>query len=121
MTEPFVEIKIDFPSGENFRPVHSISLLSATTTMFQSTHHIRRHSVPCSLKDEKGPLSKDLRSYSFTDSELMPAAKMRPSGSKAATGRPDSFIRPWQWLERRSHSLMDLSKEPDKKDHKPTS
>jgi len=45
ITEPLVEIKIDFPSGENLRPVHSISLLSA-----------------CNLKDEKGPLSKDLRS-----------------------------------------------------------
>ena len=32
ITDPFVEIKIDFPSGENLSPVHSISLLSAATS-----------------------------------------------------------------------------------------
>ena len=32
ITEPFVEINIDLPSGENLSPVHSISLLSAKKT-----------------------------------------------------------------------------------------
>ena len=73
------------------------------------------NNLPCNLKEEKGPLSKDLRSYSFTDSELIPAAKIKPSGSKAATGLPASFIRPWQWLDRRSHRRMDLSMEPERK------
>ena len=40
-------------------------------------------------------LSKERRSYSFRLSELMPAANIRPSGSKAATGRPGRCIRPW--------------------------
>lgn len=39
-------------------------------------------------------LSNDRRSYSLTHSEFIPAAKMRPSGSKAATGRPGRCIRP---------------------------
>jgi hypothetical protein len=30
---------------------------------------------------------------------LTPAAKIKPSGSKAATGRPERFIRPWQWFD----------------------
>jgi len=77
ITDPLVEIRMDLPSGENFSPVHTISLLSTLN-----------------LKEEKGPLSKDLRSYSLTASELIPAAKIRPSGSKAATGRPDNFIKP---------------------------
>jgi len=51
---------------------------------------------PGNLNEEKGPLSKDLRSYSLTLSELIPAAKMRPSGSNAATGRPDKCIKPFK-------------------------
>jgi hypothetical protein len=35
----------------------------------------------------------------LTNSELTPAAKIKPSGSKAATGRPERFIRPWQWFD----------------------
>ena len=46
------------------------------------------------LKDEKGPLSKLRKSYSFTLSELMPTAKIRPSGSNAATGLPARFMKP---------------------------
>ena len=40
-------------------------------------------------------MSKDLRSYNFTDSELIPAANINPSGSNAATGLPANFIRPY--------------------------
>ena len=29
MTDPLVEMRMDLPSGANFNPVHSISLLSA--------------------------------------------------------------------------------------------
>merc|ERR1719323_2489929 len=68
------------------------------------------------LNEEKGPLSKLLRSYSLTLSELMPAAKMRPSGSKAATGRPARCMRPWQLADLRSHSRMVLSRLPLRKD-----
>lgn len=39
-------------------------------------------------------LSNDLKSYSLMLSELTPAAKIKPSGSYAATGRPDKCINP---------------------------
>jgi len=39
-------------------------------------------------------LSNDLKSYSFTISESTPAANIRPSGSKAATGLPFTCINP---------------------------
>ena len=56
-------------------------------------------------------LSMYLRSYNLTCSELTPAAKMRPSGSKAATGRPARFIRPWQLFDlRRTNTLNALCK-----------
>ena len=42
----------------------------------------------------RNTLSKDLRSYSLTISESTPAAKIRPSGSKAATGLPFTCINP---------------------------
>ena len=67
---------------------------------------------PWNLKEENGPLSKDLRSYSFTQSELMPAANMRPSGSKAATGRPESFIKPCT-VRVRSWSVRSVENKPD--------
>ena len=50
--------------------------------------------LPLNLKEEKGPLSKLRKSYSFTLSELIPAAKIRPSGSNAATGLPARFMNP---------------------------
>ena len=59
-------------------------------------------------------LSKDLRSYNLTLSELTPAAKMSPSGSKAATGLLDKCINPWQLGERRSHNRRVLSSEPER-------
>ena len=55
------------------------------------------YTLPENLKEENGPLSKLLRSYNFTLSELIPTAKMRPSGSKAATGLPARLINPWQY------------------------
>lgn len=60
-------------------------------------------------------ISTYLRSYSLIISEFMPAAKMSPSGSNAATGRPPTCIMPWQLGERRSHSRRDLSIEPEMK------
>ncbi len=71
---------------------------------------------PVNLNDENGPLSKLRKSYSLTLSELIPAAKMSPSGSKAATGRPWRCISPWQLLDLRSHSRMVLSMEPERKE-----
>ena len=50
--------------------------------------------VPVNLKLENGPLSKLLRSYNLTHSELIPTANIRPSGSKAATGRPAKLMNP---------------------------
>ena len=50
--------------------------------------------VPVNLKLENGPLSKLLRSYNFTHSELIPTANIRPSGSKAATGLPGKLMNP---------------------------
>ena len=44
MSEPLVEIRIDFPSGLNLSPVHSHSLLLAS-----------------GLNEANGPLSKDLK------------------------------------------------------------
>ena len=56
--------KLDtLPSGENFSPVHSISRLSA-----------------CSLKEEKGPLSKDLpndNNYTITRSYFLSNGHLR--------------------------------------------
>ena len=68
--------------------------------------------LPENLNDENGPLSKLLRSYSFTLSELIPAANMSPSGSNAATGRPARCINPWQFADLRSHNRIVLSNEP---------
>lgn len=48
-------------------------------------------------------------------SEFTPAAKTNPSGSYAATGRPDKCIRPWQFGDLKSHSLRVLSKDPERK------
>ena len=70
------------------------------------------YTLPENLKEENGPLSKLLRSYNFTLSELIPAANIRPSGSNAATGRPARCINPWQLADLRSHNLMVLSREP---------
>ncbi|MPC14233.1 hypothetical protein E2C01_006992 [Portunus trituberculatus] len=58
------------------------------------------------LEGAEGPLVK--RSF-------IPAAKMRPSGSNAATGRPPTCIIPWQLGDRRSHRRSDLSIEPEMK------
>lgn len=49
-------------------------------------------------------------------SELMPAAKISPSGSNAATGRPPMCIIPWQFGDRRSHKRSVLSPDPDMKE-----
>lgn len=85
---PLVEMRISFPSGLNFIPVQSQSLSCV------------------SLKVVNGPLSNDRRSYSLTHSEFIPAAKMRPSGSRLPLGDqgdasgPDSFVTsdPKVWL-----------------------
>lgn len=42
-------------------------------------------------------LSNDRKSYNFTCSELMPAANIKPSGSKPATGRPGKCIKPFKY------------------------
>lgn len=73
---------------------------------------LKKFNLPENLKEEKGPLSKLRRSYNFTLSELMPAAKIRPSGSNAATGLPARCINPWQLADLRSHKRIVLSKEP---------
>ena len=68
------------------------------------------------MKEENGPLSKLLRSYNLTLSELIPAANIKPSGSKAATGLPARCINPWQLADLRSHNRIVLSSEPLKND-----
>ena len=59
------------------------------------------------LNDEKGPLSKLRKSYNLTLSELIPTAKIRPSGSKAATGLPARFMKPWQYCELRKKGVRE--------------
>ena len=65
---PLVEIKMVFPSGLNFRPVHSMSLSAEKGLIFFRENEIRKYylvfsaNVPWNLKDENGPLSNDLRS-----------------------------------------------------------
>lgn len=54
-----------------------------------------------------------LTSNSLSVSELMPAAKTKPSGSKAATGLPITLIYPWQFGDLKSHNLRLLSNDPD--------
>lgn len=95
--DPLVLMRIVLPSLENLSPVqsHSFSWLSKKVT--------------------KGPLSNDRRSYNLMDSELTPAAKISPSGSKADTGRPCRCITPWQFGERKSHILNVLSSDPEMK------
>ena len=36
----------------------------------------------------------------------MPTAKIRPSGSKAATGLPARFMKPWQYCELKKKGYM---------------
>ena len=64
ITDPLVEIRMDFPSGENFRPVHSISLLSTENSEVRGSplSKLSEENLPFNLNEEKGPLSKDLRS-----------------------------------------------------------
>lgn len=47
-------------------------------------------------------------------SELIPAAKIKPSGSKLATGNPGKCMRPKQTGCLKSHNRIVWSKDPDK-------
>ena len=60
-------------------------------------------------------LSNVLKSYSFSCRESIPAANIRPSGSKLTTGRPFRCMRPWQLGERRSQRRIVRSREPERK------
>jgi hypothetical protein len=44
----------------------------------------------------------------------LPAAKISPSGSNAATGLPDKCMSPWQFGDLMSQSLKVLSNEPER-------
>jgi len=115
---PFVETRIILPSGLNLRPVQSdpeSATLGKSTWLRDEKLNSTQYNLLPTLNEENGPLSKLLRSYSFKSSELIPAAKIRPSGSKAATGFAVAFRTPWQPWDLRSHSLIVLSSEPERK------
>ena len=65
-------------------------------------------------RDEVSTLSKVRRSYSLSCLDSIPAANINPSASKLATGRPLRCMSPWQFGERRSHSRIVRSSDPDK-------
>ena len=74
MAVPFVYTRIDLPSGENFNPVQSATFSFSVDETVESIRKLLN-----------GPLSYERRSYNLMHSEFMPVAKIRPSGSNAAT------------------------------------
>ena len=112
----FIETRIFFPSLLNFNPVHSTPAKSCLTWKVPNGPWNGNH-IMQSLHQRltSFTLSNVLRSYSLSCLESIPAAKMSPSGSILTTGRPLRCINPWQFGERRSHSRMVLSNDPEMK------
>ena len=132
ITDPLVEIRMLFPSGENFSPVHSKSLLSTEGNVV-SVHWTKDLVLTIKSKGGEGSLVKGpeiieldrFRVYAGSEDKAVGIESCRWTSlqlhqtlqreDQLSGGRELWTSFTWQWLDRKSQSLIVLSIEPERK------